>query len=772
MEKLHNTNITSFTQSGSSRSITAKTVITASVLSIISAFLGQGCIFDELYPFGFAIITAAPGIYSFACFVGTSIGLLFSQTGIYLFRYIICAAALWIIRSRIFKPTSRLGNVWFASSGVCFVVCALTGIAVVIPTGNLPEEIIRFISEGVIASFLSFFYRISILKITRSNEKFFTSKELLCLGISFSTVIAALSNIKLSFFSPAEFIALFITLCVCFVMNETGGAVFCCICAAALSTDIYSDYNIFPLICAGVVSGIFSPLGKIPAAVSFLFAFSASSLWSGDDFIYYRLISCAASCLIFILIPNKLYRKISAYLKTKEVTASESTYRKDVSGKLSHTADAVDSICLGMNKVSENLKKIDSNYDRNIFCRVRQEVCEDCESKEKCWSQCFSHTLRGFDEISQNCRHTNTNFSPFAVSFLKKCPHNKRLLSSIQTNCKKYDESVRDEIQLDEKRVLINEQMKCMSDILKDFSENFSRCSLVDNELSQKIKTILNSFSVRCTKALCIIGSDGNMTIKAYCKKIDSTVDRKKLKEAIEQASLRKFNNADIDFTENGTVVIYRQKPWMKMKTGKIQLSSDESPICGDCLKEITDEYGNRSIILSDGMGTGGRAAVDAAITAEYFSDLLEGNISPDNALRIINTVLSVKSTNESLSTIDLAKFNLFSGKVEFFKAGAAASFVRKNGKCKIIEGASLPAGIIHDISFTKENITLSKGDIAVMVSDGVTNGSTQWIMDEIEKFNLSNPELLAQKIAGIVCDKSKGERRDDITVFVGIMTA
>lgn len=772
MENLHNSTVTSFSKTKTSGSITTKTVITATVLGIVSAMLGQGSVFDRLYPFGFAMITAAPGIYSFACFIGTSIGLLFSQTGIYLFRYIICGAALWIIRSRLLKASSRLGNVWFASFAACLAVCTFTGIAVVIPTGNPPEEIIMFIAEGLIASFLSFFYRICILKTTKSNEKTLTSKELLCFGISFSTVLAATSSLRFDFFSPAEFVALFAALCICFIMNETSGALFCCICAAALSTDIYTEYNIFPLLCAGVVSGVFSPLGKLPSAVSFLCAFSATTLWCGDDFAYYRLITCAASCLIFIILPNKLYRKISAHLKAREITTSENTYRKDVSDKLSVTAAAVDSICFGMNKVSENLKKINSGYDRNIFCRVRREVCEDCTSKEKCWSQCFSHTLRGFEELSQSCRQSNVKISPFAVSFLKECQNSKQLFSSIQINCKKYDESVRDEIQMEEKRVLINEQMKCMSDILKDFSEDFSKCSLVDNELSQKIKTIFNSFSIRCTKVLCIIGYDGNMTIKAYCKKIESTVDRKKLKEAIEQTSLRKFNNADIDFTENGTVVIYRQKPWMKMKTGKIQLSSDESPICGDCLKEISDEYGNRSIILSDGMGTGGRAAVDAAITAEYFSDLLSGNISPDNALRIVNTVLSVKSTNESLSTIDLAKFNLFSGKVEFFKAGAAASFVRKNGKCQIVEGASLPAGILHDISFTKENVTLSKGDIVVMVSDGATNGSTRWIIDEIEKFNLSNPELLAQKIAGTVCEKSKEERRDDITVFVGIMTA
>ena len=208
------------------------------------------------------------------------------------------------------------------------------------------------------------------------------------------------------------------------------------------------------------------------------------------------------------------------------------------------------------------------------------------------------------------------------------------------------------------------------------------------------------------------------------------------------------------------------------MKMGKIQLSSEESPICGDCLREFTDEFGNRTIILSDGMGTGGRAAVDAAMTAEYFGELTENSVSFDNALKIVNSVLEMKSTNESLATIDAAKFNLFSGKVDFYKAGAAVSFVRKNGKCFVVEASSLPVGILNDISFTRETFMLSKGDMVVMVSDGVTNGNTDWIISEIEQFNKSNPDILAQKIAGTVCNKNQTERRDDITVVVTIMTA
>lgn len=751
--------------------INAKTVLGAIITAVISALLGQGSLFGELHPFGFAMIIACPGVYSFSSFIGTSIGLVFSQTGIYLFRYLVCACALWIIRSRLLTPHSRLGDVWFASFAACFGVCAFTGIAVALPTGGFADDILMFIAEALIASFSSFFYKRCIVKFTKNESIIFSSKEIVCLYISFATIIASVADIKISAFSPAEFLSFFAVIFSAYVLSETGGALSACVCAAALSTSIYDEYNIFPLIFAGIVCAVFSPLGKIASALSFLSAFAATTFFASGNLPSVQILSAAIAALVFLSVPNKTYRKITAFFRTKESSALESTYRKDVSQKLSDSAKTVSTICTGMNKVSRNLKRIDNNYDRNIFCRVQKEICSDCENHEKCWQHSFQYTLKGFEELAKNYRKSHSlSDTSFSRVFLSKCVKKSDLVSSLIENFKRYDESLREEICLDEKRKLISDQMQCMSDILNEFSLSFSKCSLVDNELSQKIKEIFNSFSVRCTKAVCIINTDGNMTIKAFCKKIDSEVDRKKLKSQIEQTALRKFSNAEIDFTENGTVVIYRQKPWMKLRTGKIQLASDESPICGDCLREFDDEYGNRTVILSDGMGTGGRAAVDAAMTAEYFSDLLEGHISPDNALRIINSVLSVKSTNESLATIDAAKFNLFSGKVEFFKAGAAVSFVRKNGKCFVIEGASLPAGILHDISFAKEKVTLSKGDIAVMVSDGVTNNSIEWIIEEIERFNHSNPEILAQKIASAVCEKNRAERRDDITVFAGIL--
>lgn len=772
MENLKKINTTFPKKSKQKTKISKITVIRTAVMMLISIFLGQGSFYNVMHPFGFAIIISCSGIYSLFALIGTSIGLIFSHTGIYLFRYLVCAVSLYVIKNRFTSANSRNTNMSFIPFLSCIFICALTAAAVVIPTQSGIEKFLILSAEGIVASFTSLFFRRCVSRINKTDEKSFSEREIVDFFISFAIIIVSLNNIKIFSFQPAVFIAFFAVIFISYILPSMQSVLFCCICGAALSVFPDGAYNFFPLIFAGIVSSFFSPFGKISCAVSFLFSYSACALFSVKENILMNIISVSVCVFIFLIIPEKTYKKLSLILRTSTAVTVENTYRHDVSQKLSLTAKTVDSICSGMNNVSEKLKKIDHIHDRDIFCRTRQNVCDNCENNEKCWKHSFQYTLRGFEEMAKNQQSRKPlDSTAFAKQFLSGCIKQKELRSSLFKGLKRRDEALLEEIRLEEKRKLLSRQMKSFSNVLNDFSHEFSKCPLVDNELSAKIKDVFRSFSIRCTKAICIIGTEGNMTIKAFCRNIENSTDKKKLKSEIEKTALRKFHDPEVTFSDGMTVVIFRQRPWMKMKTAKFQLSGNESPVCGDCIKEITDENSNKTIILSDGMGTGGRAAVDASVTTQYFAELIHGGISPDNALKIINSVLSVKSTNETLSTVDFAKFNLFSGKAEFCKAGAAVSFVRKNGKCTIIESSSLPLGILTDVSFAKEKIMLSKGDIVVMVSDGVTSDSTDWIVKETESFNQSDPEILAKRIAGVACSKNPPDKRDDITVFVGIMT-
>ena len=225
-----------------------------------------------------------------------------------------------------------------------------------------------------------------------------------------------------------------------------------------------------------------------------------------------------------------------------------------------------------------------------------------------------------------------------------------------------------------------------------------------------------------------------------------------------------------LSYLEKGIEMTYCQKPWISSSFGIVQYSSSSNKLCGDYCENYSS--GDTScVIVCDGMGTGGRAAVDSAMTAGFFKKLVTTGFNEDCALKLVNSSMLVKSAYESLSTIDYAKIDLFTGKTEFFKAGAATTVIKRNGRTSLVEGASLPVGILRDIEFSNEKTTLSPGDIIVMMSDGVTAYGTDWIEKEIESFVQSNPNFLARRIANKAIERSDKYSRDDITVAVMILS-
>lgn len=128
------------------------------------------------------------------------------------------------------------------------------------------------------------------------------------------------------------------------------------------------------------------------------------------------------------------------------------------------------------------------------------------------------------------------------------------------------------------------------------------------------------------------------------------------------------------------------------------------------------------------------------------------------------------KSTDESLATVDIASIDLFTGRVELYKAGAAPTLVRRSGRTGKAESTSLPAGILREVSFDKAVVRCKENDIVVLMSDGAVSEGTEWIKDEIEGFEGGTAEQLSERI----CEGAKRRRtdghEDDITVMTAVI--
>lgn len=69
--------------------------------------------------------------------------------------------------------------------------------------------------------------------------------------------------------------------------------------------------------------------------------------------------------------------------------------------------------------------------------------------------------------------------------------------------------------------------------------------------------------------------------------------------------------------TEGGVELTFGEKPRFCFEIGSDQRPASDDGDCGDCCDCVGLEDGRNVIILSDGMGTGRRAAVDSAMATD-----------------------------------------------------------------------------------------------------------------------------------------------------------
>ena len=189
--------------------------------------------------------------------------------------------------------------------------------------------------------------------------------------------------------------------------------------------------------------------------------------------------------------------------------------------------------------------------------------------------------------------------------------------------------------------------------------------------------------------------------------------------------------------------------------------------LCGDTIKLLNDSKGRQILVLSDGMGTGGRAALDGAMASGLLSKLVSAGFGFDSSLKVVNSALLVKSNEESLATLDIASVDLFTGRCEFYKAGAAVSYIIKSSSVQKVELSSMPAGILKGIDFAKRTAVLSPGDTVVLMSDGVCSDGNDWLDYYFEFSEKMTPQQTAEAIVSNALKRLDGARADDMSVIV-----
>ena len=736
----------------------------------LAGFLtARGLVFGKYAPFAAAGAAAAPFSTMWAVILGGAVGYLFPSPVDIPARYIAALLAVGAIRWSLSELKSIRDRPVFAPV-TAFLPLLSTGIAMVFLNGSLSNVLAMYIAESFLAAGTAYFLRRTVqLLETHRETAVFDSGDVAAVIVSLGVLLLSFSNVTVSHISVGR-VLIVLTVLVCARVGGLAGGAVAGIAAGTvqgLSTAGLS-YLSGAYGLGGLMAGVFSPLGKFAVAVAFVISNGIASLQvNSTSQVFYGAVEVAAASILYMILPQS--RRLSNLFTAHGDRLPGDSLRKNVILRLRYTAEAMRSASDSVDRISEKLETTAAADLPHVYGRAAEKVCTGCSQCAVCWRKNRDETQKTFSRLSYPLRERGKiERSDFDVPFLTRCNRAMELRDAVNGEYRELLAKESARMRTEQVRAIVEEHFRSTAQMLGDMAEEFEQYQRFDEDSAEQVREVLRHRELTPIEVCCRIDKFGRMTIEAnICRTHGVHINKGQLTREISGACGRTFTQPSVTAAGDTLKLQMCQKPVYAVQRGFAQHAANGASLCGDCAEAFTDGSGRYISVLSDGMGTGGRAAVDGTMTAGMAQSLLKAGIGFESTLKMINSAMLAKGGEESLATLDIACIDLFTGHVSLRKAGAAGTVLRRRKKTEYLEAKSVPVGILPEIAFARSEKDLDAGDMLVMVSDGVTASGTEWLCDLIANYEDDDPQALSERIVErAVKDRADGHE-DDVSAVV-----
>ena len=737
---------------------------------IMGILVSRGAMLGSYAPFGTAFLAAVPYQNIWASLGGAVLGYILPSSIHSGIRYIASILAVAAIRWTL-NDLKQINTRALFAPLVAFAPTAATGIAMTTVMGFTSKSIVMVLTESLLSAAAAYFFA-RTLTLWSANKGIHSldQQEFACISMTVCIGILSLASLTLGGASLGRIFAVLIVLLCAKYAGVAGGSVSGIAAGIVFSISSTSfTYLSGAYAFGGMMAGLFSPMGKVGTAAAFILSNAIVSFESGDlTTVITGVYEVMAATLLFMLIPKKATDQLSKlFVKPSEQIRTDGL-RKSIIMRLDFAARALSAVSDSVDSVSKKLLKLNTPNIKGVFSKAIDETCHRCGLKVFCWEREYDHTMKAFREIEAPLLNSGAiDEKDFSSSFLSRCCKSLEMTTSIN-RC--YDEFVAKEAaerRMGEIRGVIGEQFSGMGELLSDIASEFENYETFHQEATQRINALLKSWGIIPVDISCRVDKFQRMSVEIETLGMDQRkINKFQLAKEISKACGRTMDTPCISYTPDRCRIQLSERPRFAVEIGSAQHICNNGKLCGDNYCYFNDGMGRVIAVISDGMGTGGRAAVDGAMATGIMAQLAKAGLGFDCALRIVNSALLVKSGEESLATLDIVCIDLFTGKIDFLKAGAPVTFAKKNGKVTCIEAPSLPAGILTNIHFSEAKITLQEDDWILMISDGAIATGDRWIEEELKDWKDGSPQEFVNDIVDKSSKRRKDGHDDDVTAL------
>ncbi len=750
-----------------------KEIVLASFAHILALLCGamasRAVVLQSLLPFGLSLVAGSSLTFTPAATIGAFLGYFFPAIGGSGFRYIAAVFALLAIKLLLSAYKKLIENAYFLAF-VSFLASSLTA-AVALQSGQ--ANIIDVIAESVLCAAGTYFTARSFY-VFETPKAALSAEELSSLLISANILLLGLGGLELNGINLGRILAATLILTAAKYGGILAGAISST--AAALSFTLGGiEGNIgVSFAFAGLLAGIFCTLGKYAQVMVLLIFSFIGSISSGDIVLMSRtVIETALGAAIFLSLPRKAGIYLGKIFSAQSKVAVPTGLKKSLTLRLEMASNALRDVSQTVEQVSKELSKINAPDFGSVISAIEKDACASCKLRVHCWENKRDATVNAILEMTKAVKQGECSPEGFAPEEFKgRCLKSSSVGNATFRRYTDFASHIAAENRIDEVRSVVSDQFNGISDMLYDLSLDFKNDEQFDNTAAEKASGALKNLDIRVDEACSRIDKFGRMTLEFRLKKTpELIVNKLQIMKTLSIVCERDFDIPRVSEVGGDIFIIINEHAALSIDIGVEQASCANSSMCGDAYKYFYDGRGHFIMVLSDGMGTGGRAAVDGAMASGLMSRLIKAGFGYDCSLKLLNSSMLFKSTDESLATVDIASIDLFTGQTELYKAGAAPGIVRRAGKTGKAQSTSLPAGILRDIGFDKATVKCKAGDIVVLLSDGATGNGTDWIRAEIEAWQDGKAQALAERICECAKRRRNDNHEDDITVMAAILS-
>ncbi len=740
------------------------------LLSICSLFLYF--IGDNGEPFPLALAYAMMGTelsLPLSALIGVFPSLLSGNLNL-IFLYVGQAALLcvgFILQKRLSPEKPRkLGflPMLFLSVALCLFVILSPFNAYLLPLNeSYPLTLFtqKILFAGVIFLLSSVFY-VALRAILRKFLKCRLRND----EIVFSLLLFALVGIGICRFlglSAYMGIAFFILLFFSYVTRDAS-ALLCAFCLALppLFTVGLSPERFF---LYGVTVYLFMKSGRLGGACALLAAFFAYGYFDGlyvSPFLASSLLSALLPCLCFLLLPTAALRavenKLIFYREKHLSRIAINRNRLAIGEKLFEISAVFREIQTAFSSLGN--KDAEAGAKEYVRRRVVEDACQNCPQQELCKQRGRRENMDKMIELG--CLKGKASLIDIPRALADVCNNQNEILYSLNRQLVEYRAYMTENENAASGRSLLAGQAQGVSEILRGLALEQSQPLQIYSDKERALSIALLRVGIVCSEVL-VFGDEENVTLSLITF---GNADVKKIAAAATHLfDVEMMISEKITLSNDKFCCILRKRPRYDAAFGVASVKKEGENESGDTHSVVKIDERKFMVALSDGMGSGEYAHKISESTISLLESFYRAKMPSPLVLSAVNKLMTF-NREESFACVDIAIVDLDDGRADVVKIGSPLGFILSENTVKVLEGNSLPMGILDSLRPSTASYSLLENDVLVFLSDGVADafGSTADLYETLQRVPARNPQELADTLLQRALAVS-GEAKDDMTV-------